>query len=266
MRTGTSMMRLRMIALTIAAACIAMPAAGQTQQSPQTPPPAIDPDAISALEKMGAYLRTLKAFEINAKTSTDEVMDSGLKVQFDGSANVKVRRPDRFRVESTSDRKQRVLFYDGKAITLYAPRVKYFATASAPSTISETANILAQKYGIDMPLADLFVWGTDQAKQDDIKSAMYLGPATVDGVKADQYAFRQEGVDWQVWIQQGGKPLPLKMVVTTTSEAAQPQHVVQLRWNIAPKFAEDTFGFKPPKGAMRIALQTADGKVDASAK
>jgi hypothetical protein len=265
MRTEIKMMQLRMIA-PLLLACIALPAVAQTQQAQQTAPPAVDPNAIAALEKMGAYLRTIKSFEINAKTSTDEVLDNGMKVLLDSTANMKVRRPDRLRVDLMSDRKDRSLFYDGKTITLYGPRVKYYASASAPSTISETVQVLAQKYGIEVPLADLFVWGTEQAKTDDIRSALHLGPATVDGTKADQYAFRQEGVDWQIWIQKGSTPLPLKLVVTTTSEAAQPQHVVLMRWNLAPKFDDSTFAFKPPQGVMRIALQTADGKIEAAGK
>ena len=221
----------------------------------------IEPEAIAALEKMGNYLRTLKTFEVASSTRTD-VIEDDFKLQFDGSATLKVRRPDRMRIDTTSDRKQRQLFYDGKSATLYAPRLKYYATAAAPPTVRETIEVLAKKYGIDTPLADLFYWGTDQAPLADIKAASYIGPATVDGTPTDQYVFRQEGVDWQIWIQQGNSPLPRKLVITTTSEPAQPEHSANLRWNLQPKLDEADFVFKPPKGAMKIALQTVDGKVE----
>ena len=35
----------------------------------------IDPDAMEALNKMGAYLRTLKAFQINSEVTNDDVLD-----------------------------------------------------------------------------------------------------------------------------------------------------------------------------------------------
>lgn len=232
----------------------------------EKPVPAIDPEAIAALEKMGAYLRTLKTFEVNAFTMTDEVIDGNMKVQFSGNANMKVRRPDRLRAEISTDRKQRQIFYDGKSVTLYGPRVKYYATVAAPPTLGETAEVLAQKYGIDLPLADLFYWGTEKAPLQDIKSAIQVGPATVDGIPTDHYLFRQEGLDWQIWIQKGKTPLPRKMVLTTTSEPVQPEHIAILRWTVAPKLDESMFTFKPPKDAMRIALQNADGKVEAAAK
>ena len=37
-------------------------------------------------------------------------------------------------------------------------------------------------------------------------------------------------------------------MIVTTSDPARPQHAVQMRWNLAPKFAANTFEFKPPRG------------------
>lgn len=228
--------------------------------------PAIDPDATAALDKMGAYLRTLKAFEVQSQTTIDEVLDSGQKIQFGGSVELKVRRPDRLRVDISSDRKQRQMFYDGKSVTLYGPRVKYYASVPAPATLAELADVLGTKYGIELPLADLFYWGTDKAPVGNIKQADYLGPAQVDGTPCDHYAFRQQGVDWQVWIQKGGAPLPRKLVITSTADPAQPQYTSVMRWKTAAQLDDKTFAFAPPAGAQRIVLQTADGKVEAAQK
>jgi hypothetical protein len=60
------------------------------QQPPMTAPPpaaapAVLPEALAALEKMGKFLYTLKAFALRADTSTDEVLeDSGQKIQCGG--------------------------------------------------------------------------------------------------------------------------------------------------------------------------------------
>jgi hypothetical protein len=74
-----------------------------------------DPDAIKALEAMGAYLRTLKAFQIRSETSRDEVLDDGQNVEFDGVVDMLVERPNRLRADVTSDKKQRMYFADGKS-------------------------------------------------------------------------------------------------------------------------------------------------------
>ena len=79
--------------------------------------------------------------------------------------------------------------------------------------------------------------------------------ALIDGNPCDQFAFRQEGVDWQVWIQKGDSPLPRKLVITTTDEVAQPQYISVLDWNLAPALNDAMFIFAPPPDSYRIAIQ-----------
>jgi hypothetical protein len=226
----------------------------------------VDPNVVKALDRMGAYLRTLTAFDVEATTSTDEVLDTGQKVQFDGTAQLQVRRPDKLHAEVKTDRKHREFFYDGKTFTVFGRQVDYYATVPAPPTLRELVTVLAQRYGIAIPLADLFFWGAEDERAANLRSAIDLGPATVAGTECEQYALRQEGVDWQVWIQKGDSPLPRKLVITTTSDPAQPQYVSVLKWNLNPKLSDATFSFSPPQGAMRIVLQTADGKVAPQSK
>lgn len=256
------MLRFPIRALLLAAAVLPVPhlAAQQAVPAPTAPAP-IDAEAVGALESMSANLRTLKSFEVSANTTTENVMDDGFKLQFDSTAKLQVRRPNRLRVDITNERKQRQIYYDGKSVTVYGQRVKYYAIVPAPPTLHETIEVLGKKYGIELPLADLFFWGTEKSPMTDIKVARYIGPATVNGKPTDHYAFRQEGVDWQLWVQQGKSPLPLKLAITSTTQQGAPTYSATLRWNLSPRFTEAAFVFKPPPDAMKIALQTADGKV-----
>jgi hypothetical protein len=228
--------------------------------SPQTPPATsvVEPDAVAALNRMGAYLRTLNAFTVKSETTIDEVTDDGMKLQFGGTVTMQVKRPNGLRAEVDSDRKHRQLIYDGKTLTLYGERIGYYATAPAPATLKELGEALNQKYGIRLPLADLFYWGTDEKAMADIKEAAIIGPAKCGNATCDHVAVRQEGVDWQVWIEQGKTPLPRKLVITTLSEPSQPQYIAVMQWNVAPKFQPTTFEFKPPMSAHKIPLASAD--------
>jgi hypothetical protein len=247
----------------LAVSAALLPAASQDQQGSAGggSNPAVDPNVVKALDKMGAYLRTLTAFDIESTNSTDQVLETGQKVQFDGTAHLQVRRPNKLHIEIKTDRKHREFFYDGKTFTLFGRRVNYYATVPAPPTLRELAIELAERYGIETPLADLFFWGSQDDRHLDQRSAVDLGPSTIGGTECEQYALRQEGVDWQIWIQKGDTPLPRKLVITTTSDPAQPQYVSVLNWNLTPKLDDATFSFSPPQGAMRIVLQTAEGKV-----
>jgi hypothetical protein len=216
--------------------------------------PAVDPAAVAALERMGAFLRQQRRFEIKGQTLTDDVLESGQKVQLSASVDLKVRRPDRLRAEMQSDRKSRQLYYDGKTFTVYGPRSRYYARVAAPATIRELIEVAARRYGIELPLADLFYWGTERSGVSDLRAAVALGPSTIDGAKTEHYAFRQAGADWQIWIQQGDQPLPRKLIVTNTREPSQPQHQVLLDWSLNPTFDDRLFAFTPPPGALPIAL------------
>lgn len=227
---------------------------------------AIDPDAIAALQKMGAYLRTLNVMQVQGRIATEDVLDDGQKVQSTSVYDLIAKRPDNLRVEIKNDRRPRLMVYDGKTFTLWAPNEKFYATVDAPPTINELADTLSDKYDIDLPFVDLFRWGTPEGDVKTITAAMDLGPATVDGATCEQYAFRQEGLDWQVWIQQGEFPLPRRLVLTTMDDDARPQHTAVYTWNLAPSFSEGTFAFVAPADAKRITIAEVAARRDSSMK
>jgi hypothetical protein len=124
-------------ALLVAGVCSAkQPAA----RAPQTPvKSAVAPEALAALKKMGAFLRTLKAFTIHADTSTDEVLaDTGQMIQFGSVVEYSFRAPDRLRTDVTADRKQRQFFYDGHTLALYGKYEQSYTSVPAPPTIQKT--------------------------------------------------------------------------------------------------------------------------------
>ena len=221
----------------------------------------VEPEAIAALERMGAYLRGLKAFEVRAETATEEVLDNGMKVTFSGVTSLLASMPNRLRVDVASDRLERLYLYDGKAFTLFARRVNYYATVPAVPTVAELANNLEDEYGIEIPLVDLFRWGGPRAATSQITVATDLGPSVVDGTTCEHYAFRQPGIDWQIWIQLGDYPLPRKLVIVTTEDDARPRYTSVLSWDLAPSFNEQAFAFVAPKDATKIEF--AKGSPDA---
>ena len=51
----------------------------------------IEPAAMGALKKMGAYLRTLDSFQVRSESTSEEVLTNGEKLQFAQTA----KRPSR---------------------------------------------------------------------------------------------------------------------------------------------------------------------------
>ena len=215
----------------------------------------IDPDAMEALNKMGAYLRSLKAFQVDSEVTNDDVLDDGEIITDNRTNTLLAVSPNLLRAELKSDEKDVFLFYDGKNFTVYGKLVNYYATVPAPATTGQLVDKVYSDYGIEIPLVDLFKWGTDDSAIRKITSAFDAGPSTVQGITCEHYAFRQEGLDWQIWIQLGEYPLPRKFVIRTLTDDARPQHSSNLVWNLAPSYNDAAFTFEPPAGALRIPLK-----------
>ena len=227
-------------------ACLAQSAAPPAQPR--------DPAVIARLTQMGDYLRSLKSFTVKADTAKDEVLADGQKVQFGGTLEYHYATPDKLRASVRTDRKWREFYFDGKRLTQVAPRMGYYGSVEMSGRVGEVMTGLAQRYDVDMPLADLFYWGTPSSGEDDITAAALIGPARIGGIETDHFALRQAGVDWQVWIERGARPLPRKLVITTTDEPAQPQYSATLSWDLGAKTPAAAFTYVPPKGAHRIEL------------
>jgi hypothetical protein len=212
----------------------------------------IEPDAIAALNRMGTYLRTLKEFQVEASITTEDVLDDGEKLQFAQKTNILARLPNKLRADVDGDLKSRIYLYDGKSFTMFARRAGFYATVPAPPTIGELIDNARDKYDLDLPMADLFLWGGPKSSVKEITSASDIGPGEVGGITCEHYSFRQPGLDWQVWIQLGDHPLPKKLVLVTTTDEARPQYSSVLTWNLAPSLNEESFVFDPPPEAHKI--------------
>lgn len=208
----------------------------------------VDPQVMSKVESMGKHLRELEKFEIDSKSTFDIVLENDQKTEFEAKIRYKVRRPNKLFAEIKSDRKYRQYFYDGKMFTIYSPKEKLYGEFEFNGTVGELVKKL-NDFGIEFPLSDLFVWGTEEAKAKMVTSAISL--------EEDHLAIRQDKIDWQVWIKGGKNPVPTKVLYEINDDKARPKMTASLKWNQKPSFGDSVFDFKKPKGSMRIKLNPA---------
>lgn len=220
----------------------------------------VEDGAVDAIKEMSNYLMSLKTIGITSQGSLDVVTNDGQRIQLDGTTTYKVRRPG-FVIDYESDIKSRKFIYDGKNFTVYSPKLGFYATAPAPPTNREVLDKIYEKFGISLPLVDLFRWGegesVDRIKA--LKSAYEVGSATIDGVETDHFAFREADIDWEVWIQKGDQPLPRKFVIVDRTDAARPTFTARLQWQVNPVFSDADFTFVPDANAKKIQLATFKG-------
>ncbi|RFU44771.1 DUF2092 domain-containing protein [Paraburkholderia sp. DHOC27] len=233
------------------------PSAGAQASAPDaasSPANPVDPAAIQALQKMGAHLQSLKRFNVSLDLTGERVLEDGQKLQHTATAELQVDRPNRIRAFMRSARSEREIIYDGKTAVLYEPEQKYYSSVAFDGNLGALIAQLREHYGVEFPLADLFIWGTPDAPVDQFESAMFAGQDYIGADICDHYAFRQKDIDWQIWITTGSKPLPRKLVITRRDDDARPQSVSIVDWTTAPTFKDSVFTFRPPAGAKKIEL------------
>jgi hypothetical protein len=214
---------------------------------------AVDPAATQILKRMTDYLGGLKQFTVHTQNDIEDMLDSGHKVDYDVSASVTVSRPNKLRAERKGDLTNQIFYYDGKTLTLYNPSDKVYATDPAPGTIGEMFNFARESLGLVVPVSDLVYPNAYPLLMEGVTLAMVVDKAMIGGVKCDHLLFSRPGVDFQVWVAEGNRPLPYKYVVTDTgTPALLSVSTVMSKWNVAPEVADARFTFVPPKGVKEI--------------
>ena len=210
--------------------------------------PAIEPAAIEALDKMAAFLNTLQAFRLTVTMTIDDVIEGGQVVETAGRAVYEVRRPDRFKVEVITDKAEREFYYDGATVTQFSPALGLYSVFQAAPTIAETLDIAEARYDVQLPMTDLFHWGTDRSGAKVVTSAFAAGESRISDETCSHYAFRADVTDFQVWIRKRGDPLPCRVVIVTTDDDARPRYTATFDWDLDPLIGDTVFTFAPPPG------------------
>ena len=223
--------------------------------------PAVDPQADELLRRMSDYLAQEPFFSVSVEVWQDVRLGSGQQVQAGRTVDLQVRRPDRFHSEVHSTRRNRGLYYDGKSITLLDRVQNFYGSIPAPATLDEALDVASERFGITLPLEDIIVSDPYQNAMHKITSGILLGPVTVLGVPCEHLAFSLGKVDWQIWIEQGAKPVPKKIVITYKDEKGSPEYTaIFSNWDFQTKLSDFLFKFEPPAGSTRITVAEIKGK------
>jgi len=254
-------MRMRVplaVATALASICLgtgARATAPPPKERPRTETSAVDQRAKDMLARMGDTLKVLRTFSLHEDVTREQVINNDLKVQKATTADVVFRRPDGLRADVVGDDdKNFSVYFDGTALTVYMPLRKYFAQLSAPGTVRAALDVAESRYGVDFPGADFLRMSSGESFVKELTAAGYVGKSRVGNVECEHYAYRTPEVDYQVWFDAEGKPLPRKIVITSKKEPTQPEYVSIMTWNLSPNPVASTFVFIPPEGVTRIVF------------
>lgn len=250
--------RLAAALMVLAAATLQAPAV--MGAAPATESPAAAPQSESqkradaVLRRMTEYVARLDSFSVDFRDGYDVVQASGQKLEFGETRSIALARPLHLRVEEiSSDGRKDTAVFDGKTVTAFDADAMVYAQAPQPGSVDDALVYFVRDLKMRMPLALLLTTRLPGELPGRLTAIEYVESTDIWGTPADHIAGRTANVDFQFWIAQGERPLPLRIVITYRNEPGQPQFWANLlHWNTAPKFARSTFEFTPPPGSRKI--------------
>ena len=253
------------------AAVAAEPAQAAPQPAAPVAQPApvadiVEPEALAALERMGATLRSLQSFTVKSDATIEEVYTDGQKLMVPARTTYTINLPSQMKVEFDTDKGQRVLRYDGKVMTLADSTLRKYVSFPLSGTVVEVFDSLEDDFGIALPIRELFLFGLPTSDIEPPRAGRFIGDSTIGGDPVSHYAFRQSDSDWQIWLDKGDRPLPRKLVITAVTEPSKPQFIAHFTWNTAPNIAADTFSTAAPKDYQLVDFGTAALTAETAAK
>ncbi len=217
----------------------------------------IDAEAQRILKASTDFVAKQQRFTVDTRSTLEIVLPSGQKIEFNGAAHESVQRPDKLRAERTGDLVRQEFVYDGNSLTQHNPDDRLYAQVPAPATLEGMLDFARDQLGIFAPAGDLIHKDAYDILMDGAFEGYVVGKSVIDGVRCDHLAFRAAQVDWQIWIEEGARPLPRRLLITTLDLPNAPQFSVTVtHWDLQPKFDARTFVFAPPVGTTRIEFLT----------
>jgi hypothetical protein len=206
------------------------------------------------VQQMSARLAAATAVTVTTTEVRDVVRASGKKETMSLTSVYTMRRPDRFYAKMTGGRGLES-WYNGKTVTIAAHPEKVFAQAPMPDTIDRTLDALAERYDMALPMGDLFYSSAAKALLSDTTTGGYVGTENVGDTPCVHLAFKDVGVDWELWLPAQGDPLPRRLKVLQKKRTGQPTiDVTFTAWDFAPQLTDATFVPKVPAEYEGIAL------------
>jgi hypothetical protein len=179
---------------------------------------------------------------------------SGRKEQVSQTGVYTVRRPNRFYGKMTGGLGLEV-WYNGKTVTIASHPHKVFAQAPMPETIDRTLDALAERYDMPLPMGDLFYGAAEKALLSDTTTGGYVGTDNVGDTPCVHLAFKDVGVEWELWLPTQGDPVPRRLKIVQKRRTGQPMvDLVFTAWDLAPQVTDATFVPKVPGEYEGIAI------------
>jgi len=236
----------------------AQPAAKVEQHpeaQPVKPPPApiVEKYALDRLKQMSEKLASSKAFTFHASSFIEVPAVTGQFLTLFTESDIALQRPNKLRVDVSGDVPGFQLYFDGTKLSAFDPQKNLHSVSDPLATIDRMLDFVLTKAQINFPSADFMYSNPYAVMTKNLTHAIVVGPSMVNGVPCEHFAYMEPGLNWEIWIENGPRALPLRLAMTYKKASNFPRFMVEYKdWNLNPKLNADLFVFKAPANSKVI--------------
>ena len=215
----------------------------------------IDPKADALLHALASHMQSLTAFSVTEKSLVDRVFPNGQKIAFSHKTTIKVARPDKLRADAAGDDVSGVWNQNGTSFQVYDAASKAYVAFDVPPRLAAALDAAMAQLRLIGPMVDLLADDPYKSMTEGVLEAVYVGESEVGGKPCHHLALRQLTRDFELWIDAGKTPWPLRLAVTDKTLHGDPRTLVEYAdWKATSGFSAKTFEFTPPADAVRVKL------------
>lgn len=228
-------------------------------QSPGPETEAIGRTTDQLVDQVCDFIQSQKAFSVDMAITYDEFLEIGSKVQYSATQKLLVAKPNRLRSDYVGDERVTNFYYDGQSFTLQAPNLGFYNTKPAPGTLDGVLDQIDSKYGITLPMSNLFASNPCGYLKSETQSSFFVGNNLVGNEETYQVLLQGEDRDFQMWISQDEQPVLKKAIITYKDLPGEPQYtVVFSNWNFKPELPSNAFTFNPTQDDVMVEFIPLD--------
>jgi hypothetical protein len=216
----------------------------------------LDPQADALLKKMSDYMGGLKSVSADAFISDEQIMGDGFKLSALRSASVMIKRPNKLHLIRKGMVRDQEIFLDGSRLVVHGKRLGVVLEVPVSGDLDAALDTATETLGAELPARDLFSADAYTPLIEPVEESAYLGAVEIGGVTCRQLAFRSDEVDWQIWVEEGDRPLPCRYTITSKWTYAAPQFSVTFsNWQVNPDLSDSDFKFTAPAGTKSVTVE-----------
>lgn len=253
-------------------ACVCLVPAAQTEDA-KTSAPKIDAKAEKVIKGLVDHMGQVKRLSVDIHLAVTRTA-TGTERTFKNLLTLAQERPNKVSLIVKEGAVGRAVVSDGKQLYACRPsreKSKMYTATPAPEDLwgiwqhrsSRLARMAFGGPGFRF-MAKVFSGLPYEDVVQEAARVSHVGLADLDGSKCHRLEIEHRGIQWDLWVSDGPKPLPKKIMLELGGARAAPTKgapsatkektlvtTVYKNWAINPKLPAETFEFTPPPGARR---------------